>query len=91
MFVALDMIIFAPDIFKYLDRTKPGKNNEIQITDAMSLLLKDHKMYGVKFDGKRYDIGNKLDFIKTNVLFGLEHEDISESLKNWILELAKRL
>ncbi|MCX6239177.1 MAG: UTP--glucose-1-phosphate uridylyltransferase GalU [Bacteroidia bacterium] len=83
--------IFTPDIFKYLDRTKPGKNNEIQITDAMSLLIKDHKMYGVKFDGKRYDIGNKLDFIKTNVLFGLEHEDINDSLKNWILELAKQL
>jgi len=83
--------IFTPDIFKYLDKTKPGKNNEIQITDAMSLLLQDHKMYGLKFDGKRYDIGNKLDFIKTNVLFGLEHEDISDSLKNWILELAKHL
>jgi len=83
--------IFTPDIFKYIDKTKPGKNNEIQITDAMSLLLKDHKMYGVKFDGKRYDIGNKLDFIKTNVIFGLEQEDINESLRNWILDLARNL
>ncbi len=83
--------VFTPDIFKYLDKTKPGKNNEIQITDAMSLLLNDHKIYGVKFDGKRYDIGNKLDFIKTNVIFGLEQEDINESLRNWILELARNL
>ncbi len=83
--------IFTPDIFKYLDDTKPGKNNEIQITDAMTLMLKDHKMYGVKFDGQRYDIGHKFDFIKTNVLFGLEHEDINERLKIWIKELAKRL
>lgn len=83
--------IFTPDIFKYLDRTKPGKNSEIQITDAMSLLLKDHKMYGVKFDGKRYDVGNKLDFIKTNIIFGLEHEDINESLRIWLKELAKNI
>jgi len=83
--------IFTPDIFKYIDATTPGKNNEIQITDAMSLLLKDHKMYGVKFDGQRYDIGHKLDFIKTNVIFGLEHEDIHENLRNWIKELAKSL
>ena len=83
--------IFTPQIFDFLDKTKPGKNNEIQITDAMRALLKSQKMYGVKISGKRFDIGNKLDFIKTNVIFGLEQEDIGDKLKDWIKQLAQNL
>jgi UTP--glucose-1-phosphate uridylyltransferase len=83
--------IFTPQIFDFLDKTKPGKNNEIQITDAMRALLKSQKMYGVKISGKRFDIGNKLDFIKTNVIFGLEQEDIGDNLKEWIKQLAQNL
>nr|MDA3929242.1 UTP--glucose-1-phosphate uridylyltransferase GalU [Prolixibacteraceae bacterium] len=56
--------IFEPNIFKILENTKPGKNNEIQLTDAMQSLLETKNMYGLKFDGIRHDVGNKLDFIK---------------------------
>jgi UTP--glucose-1-phosphate uridylyltransferase len=76
--------IFTSDIFDYLDRTKPGLGNEIQLTDAMHSMLKDHEMYGFKFDGVRYDIGNKLDFIKTNLIFGLKNQEIGKELKNWL-------
>jgi len=79
--------VFTPDIFEYLDRTPRGKGNEIQITDAMRLMVKEKPMYGLQVNGIRYDIGNKLDFIKTNLLFGLEHPEIGPQLKAWLKTL----
>ena len=76
--------IFNPEIFDFLDHTSPGKNNEIQLTDAMCAMLNEQKMYGLHFDGKRYDIGNKLDFIKTNLIYGLKTPDIRDELKEWL-------
>lgn len=81
--------VFSADIISYLENTAPGKNNEIQLTDAMRTMLSDKAYYGVKFDGKRYDVGNKLDFIKTNIEFALKKEDIGADLKQWIIELAQ--
>lgn len=76
--------IFTPGIFDYLDRVKPGKNNEIQLTDAMRMMLGDKVMYGLKFDGKRHDIGNKLDFLKTNVIYGLKHPEFGKEFRDWL-------
>jgi len=76
--------IFTPEIFDYLEKTPKGKNNEIQITDAMRLMVKERAMYGYKFDGIRHDVGNKLDFIKTNIIFGLENKEIGPQLKEWL-------
>jgi len=78
--------IFTPEIFDYLSNVKPGKNNEIQITDAMQLMIKDLPWYGLKFDGRRHDIGNKLDFLKTNVVYGLKREDIGDEFRQWLKE-----
>lgn len=83
--------VFTPEIFEYLDQTAPGKNNEIQLTDAMSRMLKDRAMYGLCFDGTRYDIGNRLDFLKTNIIFGLGREDTGPGLREFIVELAEQL
>ena len=83
--------IFTPEIFDYLENTTPGKNNEIQLTDAMRDMVKEHPMYGLKFDGKRYDIGDKMGFLKTNLEFGLKDPEISETLKSWIKEFAQQL
>lgn len=81
--------VFRPEIFECIDRTSPGINNEIQLTDAMKLLQKKNKLYGYRFSGRRFDIGNKLDFLKTNILFGLKREDMNTGLKDFILELAR--
>ncbi|MBN1951663.1 MAG: UTP--glucose-1-phosphate uridylyltransferase GalU [Bacteroidales bacterium] len=83
--------IFTPEIFSYLEKTQRGINNEIQLTDAMRAMVKKHAMYGVRFLGKRYDIGNKLDFIKTNIEFGLKHKEIGKELKAYLRELCKDL
>src|SRR4030042_1136322 len=83
--------IFTPEIFEYLDRVKPGLNNEVQLTDAMKLMLKDHDMYGLRFNGKRYDIGSKIDFLKTNVIYGLKRDDLGEEFRIWLKDLVKKL
>jgi UTP--glucose-1-phosphate uridylyltransferase len=76
--------IFTSDIFDYLDHTEPGLGNEIQLTDAMHSMVKDHEMFGYRFRGIRYDIGNKLDFIKTNLIYGLKNPEIGAELRKWM-------
>ncbi|WP_347841191.1 UTP--glucose-1-phosphate uridylyltransferase GalU [uncultured Draconibacterium sp.] len=83
--------LFTPEIFDFLENTAPGKNNEVQLTDAMKEMVKTHPMFGMKFNGKRYDIGNKLGFLKTNIEFGLKDPEIGEEMKMWIKEFAKGL
>ncbi|MDC0278447.1 UTP--glucose-1-phosphate uridylyltransferase GalU [Akkermansiaceae bacterium] len=73
--------VFRPEIFALLEETQRGKNNEVQLTDAMSALLSKNEMYGLRFQGKRHDIGNKLDFLKTNLEFGLKRSDLARELK----------
>jgi len=83
--------ILSPDIFDCLDRVTPGKNNEIQLTDALRLLVREQPMRGLRIEGRRQDIGNKLDYIKTNVAYGLKHPDIRDQLADYIRELAATL
>ena len=73
--------LFQPEIFASLKQTQRGKNNEIQLTDAMSSLLSQHNIYGLSFKGRRYDISNKLDFLKTNFEFGLKSHDLADELR----------
>lgn len=61
--------ILTPEIFVCLDATPPGKGGEIQLTDALKLLLKQQPIYGVVLRAKRHDIGNLVDWLKTNLLF----------------------
>ena len=67
----LGRYIVTPDIFPILHETKPGKNNEIQLTDALNKLAEKRKMIAYDFIGKRYDVGNKLGFVKATVDFAL--------------------
>jgi UTP--glucose-1-phosphate uridylyltransferase len=83
--------LFTPEIFDYLENIPAGKNNEIQLTDAMRLMVKNYPMYGMRFTGKRYDIGDKMGFIKTNVEFGLKDPEIGETLKNWLKNFVETL
>jgi UTP--glucose-1-phosphate uridylyltransferase len=80
--------VLSPRIFEYLERTPRGKGNEIQLTDAMRLMLQDVAIYGVTLDGRRHDIGNKLDFLKTNILYGLERDDLGAELRAFLTELV---
>ncbi len=81
--------VLSPRIFEYLERTPRGKGNEIQLTDAMKLMLEDVAIYGVTLDGLRHDIGNKLDFLKTNVLYGLEREGFGPEFREFLHRLLR--
>ncbi|HNQ37151.1 MAG TPA: UTP--glucose-1-phosphate uridylyltransferase GalU [Prolixibacteraceae bacterium] len=83
--------VFTPEIFDFLENILPGKNNEIQLTDAMRLMVRHFPMYGMVFRGKRYDIGNKLGFLKTNLIYGLNDPEIGTELKQWLVSFTGTL
>lgn len=82
----LGRYIVTPDIFPILHETKPGKNNEIQLTDALNNLAEKRKMIAYDFIGKRYDVGNKLGFVKATVDFALNDNRIKDELLKFLRE-----
>lgn len=83
----LGRYIITPDIFPILERTKPGRNNEIQLTDALKELAQNDPMYAYVFAGKRYDVGNKLGFLQATVEFALRRDDLGAEFKDYLTEL----
>lgn len=83
--------IFTPDIFDAIEQTQPGAGGEIQITDAMRLLLKSRPFYAVKLEGTRHDAGDKLGFLIATVEFALKRADLGKEFKEYLktLNLAK--
>jgi UTP--glucose-1-phosphate uridylyltransferase len=81
----LGRYIVTPKIFEILERTKPGKENEIQLTDALLELAKSEAMYAYKFEGRRYDVGAKLGFLEATVEYALRKLE----LKNEFMEYLK--
>lgn len=79
-------------IFQYLEKTEPGKGGEIQLTDAILKMMKDeNKVLAYNFDGKRYDIGNKIGLLKANIEFGLRNEETAEDLREYLKQLGYSL
>lgn len=84
----LGRYIITPKVFDILENLKPGAGGEIQLTDALKELLEYEDMYAYNFEGKRYDIGDKLGFLKATIEFALKREDIREPFENYILQIA---
>ena len=80
----LGRYIITPKIFEILENTKPGKGNEIQLTDALETLIKNEAMYAYDFEGRRYDVGDKLGFLQATVEFALKREEIRESFIEYL-------
>lgn len=78
--------ILTPAIFKALEQTKVGKNGEIQLTDALRLLLNRESIYSYVIEGKRYDLGNKLDYLKIMVELGLKRKNFAEPFSGFLKE-----
>ena len=81
----LGRYILTPDIFEILEKQTPGKGGEIQLTDAIEYMLKSHHIYAYEFIGNRYDVGDKLGFIKATIDFALKREELRDDL----LEILK--
>ena len=80
----LGRYIVTPKIFDILDNTKPGKGNEIQLTDALLELIKEEAMYAYNFEGKRYDVGDKLGFLEATVEYALRKPEIRDDFINYL-------
>jgi UTP--glucose-1-phosphate uridylyltransferase len=79
--------ILTPGIFAMLERTAPSAGGELQLTDALKLLLQTEKVYGFTFEGKRHDTGNKLGFLKATIEFALKRPDLGEDLREYLKNL----
>ncbi|MGA1826822.1 UTP--glucose-1-phosphate uridylyltransferase GalU [Microbacterium sp.] len=86
--------VLSPVIFDILERTEPGKGGEIQLTDALQELAADPDgpgVYGVVFRGRRYDTGDRVDYIKAIVQLAADREDLGPELRPWFKEFAATL
>lgn len=79
--------ILTPEIFEYLEMIKPGHGNELQLTDALNLMCKEREVYAMLYNGKRYDIGNKLDWLKANIEIALKDQEFGGVLKDWLSKI----
>jgi len=82
--------VFTPAIFDALDRIEPGAGGELQLTDAIALVLGEEKVLGLRCDGGRYDVGQKLDYLRANIELALDRPDLGPALAEWIGELVRR-
>ena len=80
--------ILTPEIFSAIDRTPAGKNNEIQLTDAMSILMQRESVYANVMQGTRYDIGNKMDYLKTIVMYGTKRTEFAGEFKKFLKQVV---
>ena len=84
----LGRYILEPEIFDILENQKPGKNGEIQLTDALKTLLAIQDIYSFEFEGKRYDLGDKLGFVEATIEYALRREDLKQELKAYLKDIA---
>lgn len=83
--------LLTPEIFDLLETQKPGKDHEIQLTDAIDRLNATQRVFAHEFTGERFDVGNKFGYLKTAIQFGLENPEIKDDLTKYLKEVGKRL
>ncbi|MBE6063534.1 MAG: UTP--glucose-1-phosphate uridylyltransferase GalU [Clostridium butyricum] len=87
----LGRYIVTPRIFDILDNTAPGKGNEIQLTDALLQLVKEEAMYAYNFEGRRYDVGDKLGYLQATVEYALRKPELREGFIKYLENTMKTL
>ena len=94
-YAVIGRYVLSPKVFEILENTAPGRGNEIQLTDALQTLAKGNEegdgVYGVVFKGRRFDTGDKLSYLKANVILAAERDDLGSELRSWIKEFASEL
>lgn len=79
--------ILNPGIFNYLEQVKPGAGGEIQLTDAIAMLIKSEPVYAYHFEGVRYDCGSKIGYLRATVDYALDHPELGKSFRNYLKSL----
>ncbi|MFB6610547.1 UTP--glucose-1-phosphate uridylyltransferase GalU [Agromyces sp. NPDC056379] len=94
-YAVIGRYVLKPEVFGILEHTPPGKGGEIQLTDALMTMAADVEgtggVYGVVFRGRRYDTGDKLDYIKAVIQLAADREDLGPDLRPWLIEYAAGL
>ena len=85
----LGRYIVTPDIFEVLSHTRPGKGGEIQLTDALQTMASREAVYAYCFEGKRYDVGDKLGFLKANVEYALRRPDLAGPFRQFLKDVVR--
>jgi len=80
--------ILSSKIFSYLEKTGKGKGGEIQLTDAISLMLADEKVMAYQFEGRRFDCGSKLGYLEATVEYALKHNEVKDEFRNYLKSLS---
>jgi UTP--glucose-1-phosphate uridylyltransferase len=80
--------VLTPDIFECIESIEPGSGGEIQLTDGLKYMLRNRPVYGLKFEGKRFDAGDKLGFLKATVEFGLKRPDLGPQFREYLRTLT---
>ena len=83
--------IVESDIYDIISRTPASSNGEVYCTDALQELAKQQRLVGCRFEGKRYDAGNKLEFLQANVEFALRDKALSGPFKEYLLQLVEKI
>ncbi|MGH1549147.1 UTP--glucose-1-phosphate uridylyltransferase GalU [Leifsonia poae] len=94
-YAVIGRYVLRPEVFDVLERTEPGRGGEIQLTDALQSMAEAPDwtggVYGVVFRGRRYDTGDRLDYIKAIVRLASDREDLGPELRPWLREFASEL
>ena len=93
-FAVIGRYVLSSKVFEVLENTAPGRGNEVQLTDALQTLAvgtgEGEGVYGVVFKGRRFDTGDKLSYLKANVILASEREDLGPELREWLKEFADK-
>lgn len=87
---AIGRYVLTPEIFDAIRETPPGAGGEVQLTDAIGLLAREQAVYAYVFDGARYDIGKKLDYLRATVELAVERDDLGPEFKAFLANLVQR-
>ncbi len=88
-FAIMGRYIFTPEIFDALEKITPGRNGEIQLTDAIGSLIEQQEVIGYVLNTKRYDVGNKSDYLRATIEIALKREDLGDSMRTVLRQLAQ--
>jgi len=87
---AIGRYVLTPEIFDALRETQPGRGGEIQLTDAINVLAQEQAVYAYVFEEGRFDVGNKLDYLKATIELAIDREDVGEGLRAYLADLVQR-
>lgn len=83
--------LLTPEIFEILENQEPGAGNEVQLTDAIDTLNKTQRVFAKRFDGKRYDVGNKFGFMEMSIEYALQHPEVKDQMVPYLKKLIDGL